>query len=162
MKSLRTLLNKNVKIIVFFIVILVLFVVWNTFLRPDEIPVFSNETDQATNSEVGREIVSTLSKLNTVNINTDVLQNDVFNQLRDFSQPLPNNLDVSKSNPFIVGSAIITQPSDTNQSSQINTVSGQDDAVRAGSENDGPAAQPVTNGGALEAEIDTSFDTQTQ
>ena len=161
MQSIRTLINKNKKIIVAFVVVLVLFMVWNTFLKDAPRPAFTNEAGRAADSEIGREIVSTLSKLNTVNINTDVLDNAVFRQLRDFSQPLPENLPVSKVNPFIP-----EVPNDNTPTTQDS--SSASSGNRAGGENDAPIGNTTVNDPSanndtpLEAEVDQSANTGDQ
>jgi hypothetical protein len=157
MQSIRTLINNNKKIIVGFVVVFVLFMVWNTFLKDAPRPTFTNEAGRAADSEIGREIVSTLSKLNTVNINTDVLDNAVFRQLRDFSQPLPGNLPVSKVNPFVPEIPNNNTPTTQDSSSEASL------ETRAGGENDAPVNNTPTNNNApLEAEADPSAGAQTQ
>lgn len=143
MKSLRELIKKNQKIFIGLAAVLIVYSIWNTFFKDSDVSAFSSEAGASvTNNEFGRQIVATLARLNTVNIDTEVIQTDLFQRLQDFSQPLPTDLPISKENPFIF-ELISSNPLTTESQQSQEVLNTEIDSQRPGAENDAPIDQPV-------------------
>ncbi len=101
MESLRNLIKKNQGAVIGLVVLAGLFIVYNTFIKKDEGPDLVNESQGIRNLELGREIILTLNRLKTIQIDTGILEDPRFQKLQDYSQPLPQ-YSISKQNPFEV------------------------------------------------------------
>lgn len=100
MNSIRELMKKNQKVVIAVVVALILFSVYNTFFKPAVVDeTITGESKEIINSEVGREIINTLNQLKAINIDTDIFDDPLFENLYDFSRPLPKQ-PVGKTNPF--------------------------------------------------------------
>lgn len=103
MDSLRQAYKKFSKLIFAGVGLVVLMIAYNIlYLQPKkeaEADFIRSENQSITSSELGREIISTLNRLKTINIDPEFFQDDRFRRLIDFSveiQPQP----VGKENPF--------------------------------------------------------------
>lgn len=93
-------MKKNQKVVLAIVVALILFSVYNTFFKAPVVDeTITGESKEIINSEVGREIINTLNQLKAINIDTDVFDDPLFDNLYDFSRPLPKQ-PVGKTNPF--------------------------------------------------------------
>lgn len=93
-------MKKNQKVVLGVVVALILFSVYNTFFKAPVVDeTITGESKEIINSEVGREIINTLNQLKAINIDTDVFDDPLFDNLYDFSRPLPKQ-PVGKTNPF--------------------------------------------------------------
>jgi len=103
MESIRQLIKKNQKVALGLVVVFALFTVYNTFFA-DSIPVenLSSESRAITDLEAGREIISTLNRLKGIEIDPQILEDELFRNLFDFSKPLPL-YQSGKENPFRFG-----------------------------------------------------------
>ena len=100
MQSLRKLLEKNQKAVLALVGLAVLFIIYNTFIKKEDLGVeLVSESEGIRNLELGREIIVTLNRLKTIQIDTGILEDPRFEKLQDFSQPLPQYA-ASKQNPF--------------------------------------------------------------
>jgi len=104
MESIRTLIKKNQKAVMGLVGLALLFIVYNTFLKSDEGPGLVSESRGIRDIEVGRKIITTLNRLKTIEIEPGIIEDPLFQQLVDFSKPLPD-FPKSKRNPFIEESA---------------------------------------------------------
>ena len=159
MKQLRALIEKNKKVFIALAAIAVLYSIWNTFFRGAGDTAFTSESSiDAASFEQGREIVATLARLNTVNIDPSVLSTNLFINLQDFSRELPQDLPAGKVNPFSfetvssnpLTTSDITASVESNEQLDILNQLQQPAAntstedTRPGSENDAPAADIST------------------
>jgi len=131
MDSLRKMMQKNQKAVIALVVVAGLFVLYNTFLKEDSSgPDLISESQGIRNLELGREIIVTLNRLKTINIDTGILEDPRFEKLQDFSQPLPKYSE-GKQNPFeleipgrSLGSVEVTSPALVEQVSQEVDITG--------------------------------------
>lgn len=100
MESLRALIKKNKKIALGIAAAFILFTIYNTFIK-DTTPDFSVSGESRTINDLptGRNIVATLNRLKTIEIDPQVLEDELFVRLFDFSKPLPDYVK-GKQNPF--------------------------------------------------------------
>lgn len=118
MESIRALIKKNQKVVLGLAVALILFAVYNTFFKaPPVAENLTGETRGIDQLELGREIVTTLNRLKSINIDPAVLQDPLFRSLYDFSKPLPDFAG-GKQNPFEVEIPGIGAPSVTPRDSE--------------------------------------------
>jgi len=101
MESIRALITKNQKAVMGLVVLAIAFSIYNSFIKSDEPAGLESESRGIRDIEVGREIITTLNRLKTIQIEADVLEEPLFKRLVDFSQPLPN-YSQSKVNPFAI------------------------------------------------------------
>ncbi len=99
MESLRDMIKKNQTAVIALVVIAGLFIAYNTFFKKEEGPDLISESQGIRNLEIGREIIVTLNRLKTIDIDTGILEDPRFEKLQDFSEPLPQ-YSQSKQNPF--------------------------------------------------------------
>lgn len=100
MESLRALIKKNQKVALGIAAAFILFAIYNTFLKDTTPDVsVSGESRSINDLPTGRNIVATLNRLKTIEIDPQVLEDDLFVRLFDFSKPLPDYVK-GKQNPF--------------------------------------------------------------
>lgn len=102
MESIRALITKNQKAVMGLVVLAVAFAIYNTFIKSDDPAGLRSESGDIRDIrdiEVGRDIITTLNRLKTIEIESGVLEEPLFKRLVDFSKPLPS-YSQSKRNPF--------------------------------------------------------------
>lgn len=91
-------------------VVVVLFVLYSYFLKPDTAAITSQPvvSTQATvnpaQSAVGRDIIALLVDLKAIKIKSDFFSDPTFGSLQDFSTPIPDE-PRGRANPFAPVSA---------------------------------------------------------
>jgi len=103
MDALKTTVSKFKNVIIGAIVLVGLMFAYNIFvLQPQKNSnsgSLRSENKSIVSSELGREIVSTLNRLKSLNIDPEFFQEDAFVQLIDFSVDIESK-DIGKLNPF--------------------------------------------------------------
>lgn len=94
--------KKNTKIIIIIIFIILAFVVYRFLNKKENLGNSSlvAETGQATQSVIGQELLSALSKLRALTLDENFFKDPVFQSLKDFSVPIASQA-VGRSNPFL-------------------------------------------------------------
>ncbi len=103
MDALKTTLQKFKKVIIAVLVIVALMFAYKIFVldpsKAENAGSLRSESDSIVSSEIGREIVGTLNRLKTINIDNDFFQEDAFVQLIDFSVEIQDQ-PIGRDNPF--------------------------------------------------------------
>ncbi len=94
--------EKKQKIILGVLVVVLLFSIYSVFFKkPSYESELSFNTATDVDSNVGREIITTLNKLQTIQIDTDFFSSDLFNSLINFHVELQPE-EVGKPDPFTI------------------------------------------------------------
>lgn len=96
-------MNQKIKQTIFAIIIIaVAFVVFKVFFAPTDSSNTALSPDKASSIQVadGQTILILLNKLNSVNLDTDIFSNNIFNSLVSFEKPIPDQV-VGRPNPFL-------------------------------------------------------------
>lgn len=102
------------KILLGLLLVVFLFFAYNTFIKePSFDSALSISSASQINSDVGREIISTLNKLQTIQIDPAFFDSDQFNSLINFNVELSPE-PIGKDDPFTTSqeSNVVTQDDD--------------------------------------------------
>ena len=103
MDALKTTLSKFKNVIIGALVVVGLMFAYNIFVlqpkKAENAGSLRSENKNAVSTEIGREIVATLNRLKSLNIDPEFFQEDAFVQLIDFSVDLEDK-EIGKQNPF--------------------------------------------------------------
>jgi|GEM_PF-6891539 len=103
MEALKDTLQKFKKVIIAVLVLIGIMFAYKVFVldpaKADNAGSLRSESQSVVSSEIGREIVSTLNRLKTINIDPTFFEEDAFVQLIDFSVDIEDK-PIGKENPF--------------------------------------------------------------
>ncbi|NCS99167.1 hypothetical protein GW764_03205 [Candidatus Parcubacteria bacterium] len=92
-------LKKYRKIIIFILVVVLSFVLYTIFLKPQAEQALLDSSGPAQVNAVGQEIIDTLNRIQSLELDKSVFNDPLYLRLRDDSQPIEDE-DLGRSNPF--------------------------------------------------------------
>lgn len=110
--------EKKQKIILGVLVVVLIFAVYNVFFKKAEFdPELSFDSSSEIESTVGREIISTLNRLQTLQIDPAFFESELFNSLINFHVELSPE-PIGKPDPFAITqqSSVVSGSDDDQQS----------------------------------------------
>jgi|GEM_PF-2581658 hypothetical protein len=92
-------LKKYRKIIIFVLVVILSFVLYTIFLKPQTDQALLQKSGPTEVDTVGQEIIDTLNRVQSIKVDKSVFNDPLYLRLRDDSRPI-NDQEKERENPF--------------------------------------------------------------